>query len=94
MRVLGSVGAVLITVCAVVKAAGCLGGWTLINAEAALATASDGLFPALFAHTDSRGVPVRGLAIVSVFMTVIAFLTLSPTVGDSFFLPTCRSCWY
>jgi len=84
MRALGPIGAVLITVCAIVKAAGCLGGWTLINAETALATARDGLFPALFAHTDSRGVPVRGLAIVSVFMTVIVFLTLSPTVGDSF----------
>ncbi len=84
MRVLGPVGAVLITVCAIMKASGCLGGWTLINAETALATARDGLFPALFAHTDSRGVPVRGLVIVSVLMTAIVFLTLSPSAGDAF----------
>jgi len=84
MRVLGPTGAVLITICAIMKAAGCLGGWTLINAETALATARDGLFPALFAHTDERGVPVRGLAIVSVLMTIIVFLTLSPSAEDAF----------
>ena len=65
MRALGPVGAIVITICAIIKASGCLGGWTLINAETALATARDGLFPAMFAHTDSRGVPVRGLFIVS-----------------------------
>jgi arginine:agmatine antiporter len=84
MQVLGPVGAVLITICAIIKASGCLGGWTLINAETALATARDGLFPALFAHTDSRGVPVRGLVIVSILMTVVVFLTISPSVGDAF----------
>ena len=84
MRALGPVGAVLITICAIMKASGCLGGWTLINAETALATARDGLFPALFAKTDSRGVPIRGLVIVSVLMTAIVFLTLSPTAGEAF----------
>lgn len=84
MRVLGPVGAVLITICAIMKASGCLGGWTLINAETALATAKDGLFPVLFAKTDSRGVPVRGLVIVAVIMTAIVFLTLSPSAGDAF----------
>src|SRR5262249_18021402 len=84
MRAVGPVCAVLITICAIVKASGCLGGWTLINAEPALATARDGLFPALFARTDSRGVPVRGLVVVSVLMTAIVFLTLSPSVGEGF----------
>ncbi len=84
MRVFGPVGAVIITLCAIMKACGCLGGWTLVNAETALATARDGLFPAMFSKTDGRGVPVRGLAIVATFMTVIVFLTMSPTVGDAF----------
>jgi arginine:agmatine antiporter len=84
MNVLGPVGAVVIAVCAIVKASGCLGGWTLINAETALATARDGLFPLAFARTDSRGVPIQGLIIVSVLMTVIVFLTVSPSVGDAF----------
>jgi arginine:agmatine antiporter len=86
MRLLGPTGAVVISVCAILKASGCLGGWTLINAETALATARDGLFPALFAHTDARGVPVRGLVIVSILMTAIVFLTMSPTVGEAFMI--------
>jgi arginine:agmatine antiporter len=84
MRLLGPTGGVIITICAIVKASGCLGGWTLINAETALATARDGLFPAMFAHTDSRGVPVRGQVIVAILMSVIVFLTLSPTIGETF----------
>ncbi|MGH6942135.1 amino acid permease [Hypericibacter sp.] len=84
MRALGPVGAVVITICAIVKASGCLGGWTLINAETALATARDGLFPAMFAQTDSRGVPVRGLVIVAIIMSAIVFLTVSPTIGETF----------
>ena len=88
MLAFGPIGAVLITICAILKAAGCLGGWTLINAETALATARDGLFPAQFAKTDSRGVPVRGLVIVAVIMSAIVFLTLSPTVGDAFMVLT------
>jgi arginine:agmatine antiporter len=84
MRALGPVGAVIITICAIVKASGCLGGWTLINAETALATARDGLFPAMFAQTDSRGVPIRGLIIVAAIMSVIILLTVSPTIGETF----------
>jgi len=84
MRAIGPVGAVLITICAIVKGAGCLGGWTLINAETALATARDGLFPQVFARTDSRGVPIRGLVIVSILMTTILVATLSPSVGEAF----------
>jgi arginine:agmatine antiporter len=84
LRALGPTGATVITVCAIMKASGCLGGWTLINAETALATARDGLFPSLFAKTDSRGVPIRGLIIVAIIMTAIVFMTVSPTVGDAF----------
>ena len=84
MRAIGPVGSIVITICAIIKASGCLGGWTLINAETALATANDGLFPALFARTDSRGVPVRGLIIVAIIMSAVVFLTVSPTIGETF----------
>lgn len=84
MLAMGPAGAGLITICAILKAGGCLGGWTLINAETALATAGDGLFPAVFAKTDRRGVPVRGLVLVSAIMTVILAVTISPTIGDGF----------
>lgn len=88
MRAIGPVGGIVITICAIIKASGCLGGWTLINAETALATAKDGLFPALFARTDARGVPVLGLVVVSVIMTAIVFATISPSAGDAFMVLT------
>ena len=84
MLAIGPVGALLITVCAIFKAAGCLGGWTLINAETALATAKDGLFPATFAKTNSRGIPIQGLIVVSSIMTGVLFVTISPTIGEGF----------
>ena len=74
----------VISVCAILKAAGCLGGWTFINAEAALAAARDGLFPKAFAKTDRRGAPVLGLVLVSVLMTAILLATLSPEIGAGF----------
>jgi len=88
IRALGPVGGVIITICAILKASGCLGGWTLINAETALASARGGLFPSAFAKTDSRGVPVQGLVIVSVLMSIILFATLSPSVGVGFLVLT------
>jgi len=84
IRVVGPIGAMLITVCAILKALGSLGGWTLVTAETALATAKDGLFPALFARTDRRGVPIRGLILVSSLMTLILFATLSPEIAQGF----------
>lgn len=84
MKALGPVGSIVITFCAIMKASGCLSGWTLINAETALATSRDGLFPSFFSQVDSRGVPVRGMIVVAVLMTIIVFATLSPSVGDAF----------
>jgi arginine:agmatine antiporter len=83
-RVVGSTGAALITVCAILKALGSLGGWTLITAETAMATARDGLFPMAFAKTDGRGVPVLGLIVVSTIMTMVLLVTLSPELGEAF----------
>ena len=84
MRAIGPVGAALISICAIMKAAGCLGGWTLINAQAALAAAQDGLFPSAFAKTNARGIPSLGLILVSILMTVILLATLAPEIGGAF----------
>jgi amino acid transporter len=49
-----------------------------------MATARDGLFPLAFAKTNGRGVPVRGLIVVSTIMTAGLFVTLSPELGEAF----------
>ena len=84
MRAIGPVGAALMSICAIMKAAGCLGGWTLTNAQAALAAAQDGLFPAAFCKLNGRGVPALGLVLVSILMTGVLLVTLSPEIGSAF----------
>ena len=58
---LGTAGAVVISVCAVLKSVGSLGGWMLLVGQSAKAAADDGMFPAAFARLNDNGVPGRGL---------------------------------
>jgi arginine:agmatine antiporter len=82
--VIGSAGAIVISVCAVLKSVGSLGGWMLLVGQSAQAAADDGMFPKIFARLNSNGVPGMGLAIVGVLMTIVLFATVSPTVADQF----------
>lgn len=81
---LGTTGAIIISVCAVLKSVGSLGGWMLLVGQSAKAAADDGMFPSIFARLNRNGVPGVGLLIVSVLMTVILFLTMSPTLAEQF----------
>lgn len=82
--VLGTSGAVIISVCAVLKSFGSLGGWMLLVGQSAKAAAHDGMFPRVFAHVNRNGVPDRGLLIVAVLMTIVLFATMSPTLAGQF----------
>lgn len=82
--VLGTFGAVAISVCAVLKSFGSLGGWMLLVGQSAKAAAHDGMFPSVFARINRNGVPDRGLLIVAVLMTFVLFATMSPTLADQF----------
>lgn len=81
---LGTAGAVVISVCAVLKSVGSLGGWMLLVGQSAKAAADDGMFPAAFARLNDNGVPGRGLVIVAVLMTIMLFATMSPTLAGQF----------
>lgn len=81
---LGTAGAVVISVCAVLKSMGSLGGWMLLVGQSAKAAADDGMFPRAFARLNSNGVPGRGLVIVAVLMTAVLFATMSPTLAGQF----------
>lgn len=80
----GAAPALVVAFCAMLKAAGALGGWTLLTAESARAAAEDGLFNRLFARVDRRGVPLLGLVVVGVLMTAMELVALSPTLGGLF----------
>jgi arginine:agmatine antiporter len=80
----GTWGMVVISVCAILKSLGSLGGWMLLVGQSAKAAADDGMFPTAFARLNRHGVPGRGLVIVGVLMTIVLFATMSPTLAGQF----------
>ncbi len=81
---IGAPAAIVISVCAVLKSVGSLGGWMLLVGQSAKAAADDGMFPKVFGRLNENGVPKQGLVIVSVLMTLVLFATMSPTIADQF----------
>ena len=82
--VIGASGAIVISVCAVLKSVGSLGGWMMLVGQSAQAAAADGMFPRVFGRLNANGVPGVGLVIVGVLMTIVLFATISPTLADQF----------
>lgn len=83
-HVIGTGGAIIISICAVLKSVGSLGGWMMLVGQSAKAAADDGMFPRVFAQLNKNNVPGTGLIIVSCLMTVVLFLTMSPTIAGQF----------
>lgn len=81
---IGAPAAIFISVCAVLKSIGSLGGWMLLVGQSAKAAADDGMFPKVFGRLNRHGVPQSGLVIVSVLMTLVLFATMSPTIAEQF----------
>jgi len=83
-EIFGPAAATVLIFTTILKASGTHGGWTLVAAATAKAAAEDGSFPRIFAKVDRRGIPVGSLMALGVLMTVAAFATMSPTVGQQF----------
>jgi len=83
-RIFGPGMATVLVLTTILKASGTHGGWTLVSAATAKAAAEDGAFPALFARLDRRGIPVQSLLAHGVLMTLAAYATASPTIGQQF----------
>jgi arginine:agmatine antiporter len=83
-QILGPAIATVIIFTTILKAAGTHGGWTLVCVATAKAAAEGGSFPRFFANLDRRGIPVQSLLAHGVLMTVTAFATTSPTLGQQF----------
>jgi arginine:agmatine antiporter len=81
---LGAPAAIIISICAVLKSVGSLGGWMLLVGQSAKAAADDGMFPKIFGTLNKHGVPQHGLIIVAALMTLVLFGTMSPTIADQF----------
>lgn len=69
---------------AAVSCLGALNGWALMVGRVPLATANDGLFPAVFARLSARDTPVQGMLIAGVLATTLIALKASDSLVDLF----------
>lgn len=74
----------LIAAAAALKATGTLGGWMLVTGESGARAAQRGFLPAIFGRLRANGSAGWGLFIIALSMTVIAIVTVSPTVSGQF----------
>src|SRR6185312_16409885 len=74
----------VIAAAAALKATGTLGGWMLVTGESGARAAQRGFLPAIFGRLLKNGAAGPGLLIVVSSMTLIAFTTVTDTVGSQF----------
>lgn len=84
VKFLGAAAAALITVCALFKTAGTVGGWVLVTAETTRASADVGHFPRWMARVAGNGAPVRALLAMAVLMAITAVVTATGTLARQF----------
>jgi APA family basic amino acid/polyamine antiporter len=61
----------LVAIGALVSTFGCLNGWILLQGQVPLAAARDGVFPTIFERRNEAGVPIAGLIISSLLVTIL-----------------------
>jgi amino acid transporter len=74
----------VIAAAAALKATGTLGGWMLVTGESGARAAQRGFLPGVFGKLRSNGSAGTGLFIIASLMTLLAMLTLSPSVSGQF----------
>lgn len=83
-RLWGAPAATLFAATAAIACFGALNGWVLVQGQIPLAAARDGVFPAFFARTNAAGTPLHGLALGSVFATVLVLANYQKTLNQLF----------
>jgi APA family basic amino acid/polyamine antiporter len=82
--IFGPIGALLVAIGAIISCFGTLNGWVLLQGQVPLAAARDNLFPKVFSRVSRQGVPVFGLLITSVLITLLLLLTLNEGLVKQF----------
>jgi amino acid transporter len=83
-RMFGEWAIPVIALAAGLKATGTLGGWMQVSGESGARAAHRGFLPAIFGRMRGNGSAAWGLFLVSLAMTAIAALTLTPDVASQF----------
>jgi APA family basic amino acid/polyamine antiporter len=79
-QLIGDAGGLLITLGAVVSAAGCLNVSVLETGQIAAAASRDGLFPAVFTRASESGAPVLSYVLAGLLASALLILSVSDTL--------------
>ncbi len=82
--VLGPVVGKIVAACAAIACLASLSGWMLLLGQSSKAAADDKLFPAIFAKVNRYNVPVRGLIIAAILMSILLSITIEPHLSQQF----------
>jgi putrescine:ornithine antiporter len=69
---------------AVMACLGSLLGWQFTLAQTAKSGADEHMFPAIFSKVTSQGAPIAGMIILGIVQTLMALMTISPTLSEQF----------
>jgi putrescine:ornithine antiporter len=69
---------------AILACLGSLLGWQFTLAQTGKSAADDHMFPALFAKTSGLGAPIAGMVIMGVVQSLMALMTISPSLSEQF----------
>jgi APA family basic amino acid/polyamine antiporter len=69
---------------AAIAAFGALNGFILVQGQMPFAMAKDKLFPSFFAKQNKKGVPVNGVVVSSIIITILMFMNNSKNLANQF----------
>jgi putrescine:ornithine antiporter len=74
----------IIMALAILACLGSLLGWQFTIAMTGKAAADERMFPAFFTKVNNMGAPVTGMIVLGVVQSVLALMTISPTLSEQF----------
>ena len=74
----------IIMALAVLACLGSLLGWQFTIAQTAKSASDERMFPHFFSRVNAMGAPVTGMIILGVVQTLLALMTISPTLSEQF----------
>src|SRR3954447_15103144 len=78
-----TIGSIIMAL-AVIACLGSLLGWQFTIAQTAKAAAADRMFPAFFSKVNSMGAPIVGMIVLGVVQSLLALMTISPSLSEQF----------
>ena len=78
-----TIGSIIMAL-AVLACLGSLLGWQFTIAQTAKSAAEGRMFPALFSRVNAMGAPITGMIVLGVVQTLLALMTISPTLSEQF----------